>query len=81
MSEEKKEAIVIPYKKLSAAILESLISEYILREGTDYGVKEYTLQEKQQQVLSLLEEGKALILFDSETESCSLILKENFHPN
>ena len=43
--------MLIPYQQLDEITLNNLIEQYILREGTDYGEVEFSLQEKTQQVL------------------------------
>jgi len=63
----------IPYKELSGEALQGVLKEFVLREGTDYGSKEYSLEEKMQQVLRQLEDGKVSVVFDAETESVSII--------
>jgi len=37
--------MLIPYTKLSEKALRAIIEEYITREGTEYGVKEYTFEQ------------------------------------
>lgn len=68
--------IQIPRDQLSEVALKGLIEEFILREGTDYGNYEYSLEQKFEQILKLIKNGKVLIVFDPVTESPSLIRKE-----
>ena len=42
--------MLIPYTKLSEETLRAIIEEYITREGTEYGVKEYTFEQKIEQI-------------------------------
>ena len=51
----------------------AVIEEFISREGTDYGHREYTLDEKVEKVKSQLVNGEIKLLFDSETSSCNLV--------
>jgi uncharacterized protein YheU (UPF0270 family) len=46
------------------------------REGTDYGLAEYSLEQKVAQVKSQIDQGKVIIAFDIVTESCTLVLKD-----
>lgn len=62
----------IPFKDLEPETLTAIIEEFISREGTDYGVHEYSLEQKVQQVMKQLHSGEVVISFDPETESCSL---------
>ena len=73
---EKKRGIVIPQNKLSQDVLTALVDEFILREGTDYGTHEYSLEQKRQQILKQLAGQHILILFDPDLESTTLIRKE-----
>ena len=68
--------VVIPLEKISEHALEGLINEFILREGTDYGQQEYSLEQKHEQVKKQLLSGKTIIVFDNKEESVSLIRKE-----
>ena len=63
----------IPYNQLSEHTLLAVIEEFISREGTDYGHREYTLDEKVEKVKSQLVKGEIKLLFDSETSSCNLV--------
>ena len=63
----------IPYDKLSPEVLHGVIEEFVTREGTDYGHKSYSLADKIEKVKVQLENGTAQIVFDPETESCSIV--------
>lgn len=65
----------IPHKQLDRKILRSLIESFVLREGTDYGQTEYSLDDKVAQVLALLDAGDAYIVFDPQEESCNIICR------
>ncbi len=62
----------IPWTALKPEILRAMVEEFITREGTDYGAREAAFDTKVEQVLRLLREGKAKIVFDSETESVDI---------
>ena len=49
---------------------------FILREGTDYGVREFSLEEKVLHVRKQLDSGHAVVAFDPNVESCSIVKKE-----
>lgn len=68
--------IEIPASQLSPETLRALVESFIMREGTDYGEREYSLEEKVEQVFLQLNKGKAKILFDLVSESPTLVLKE-----
>ena len=64
--------IEIPCAALSAPALRGVIESFVLREGTDYGEREYSLEEKVEQVRTQIEQGLARILFDPQTSTVTL---------
>jgi uncharacterized protein len=70
------EPIEIPHTLLSPDALRGLVESFVLREGTDYGAREFTHEQKVAQVISQLENGDARIVFDPESESVTLLLRE-----
>ena len=70
------EFVVVPIEKISEQTLTGLIEEFILREGTDYGVREFTLLEKHEQIKKQLAMGTCLIVFDINEQTASIIRKE-----
>ena len=65
--------IEVPHKALSQAALEGLVDEFITREGTDYGEREFSLEQKVAHVLRQLERGEAQIIFDAVLESIDIV--------
>ena len=63
----------IPHSQVPEQTLLAIIEEFISREGTDYGHREYTLAEKVEKVKSQLLNGEIKLLFDSESSSCNLV--------
>ena len=62
----------IPYAEISEEALKAIIQEYITREGTEYGVEEYSLEQKIEQIKQQLLKGEIKINFDGETQTCNL---------
>lgn len=73
--------VIVPLEKLSDEAIEGLINEFILREGTDYGKHEYSLEEKHAQVRKQLEAHHVVVVFDTKEESCSIVRKESLPRN
>jgi uncharacterized protein len=69
---ETPEPIVVPHRELSAAALRGVIEAFVLREGTDYGEREFSLEQKVDHVLGQLDQGEAQVLFDPDTESVQI---------
>ncbi|MEZ5446295.1 MAG: YheU family protein [Gammaproteobacteria bacterium] len=65
--------MVVPYRELSAAALRGVVESFVLREGTDYGEREFTLEQKVAQVMRQLERGEAQVLFDPKTETVEIV--------
>jgi uncharacterized protein YheU (UPF0270 family) len=65
--------VVIPFRELSPEALRGVIESFVLREGTDYGELEYTLDEKVAHVMRQLERGEARIEFDPNTETVDIV--------
>lgn len=66
----------VPYQKLSPEALRGVIEEFISREGTDYGDRVYSLEEKVTHVMGQLRRKEAVIVFDADTETCNIITTE-----
>ncbi len=62
----------IPHTQLADDVLRAVIEEYITREGTDYGDREYTLDEKVKQIIHQLRRREVLINYDPDTGTCQL---------
>jgi uncharacterized protein YheU (UPF0270 family) len=66
--------LTIPYRELTPAALRGVVEAFVLREGTDYGSHEFTLEEKVNHVMAQLERSEAAIVFDPETESVDIVV-------
>jgi uncharacterized protein YheU (UPF0270 family) len=75
MEGEAPQSVVVPYTELAAELLHAVVESYVLREGTDYGEKEFSLEDKVAHVIGQLRRGQAQIVFDPETESVSITKK------
>ena len=71
--EMEQEPVEIPYRELSADALRGVVESYVLREGTDYGPLEYSLDDKVERVLEQLRRNEARIMFNPNDESVSLV--------
>jgi len=61
--------VFVPHTQLSPEALRGIVEAFVLREGTDYGEREYSLDDKVAHVLAQLERGEARIVFDPDTNS------------
>jgi hypothetical protein len=69
------EPVEVPYTALSADALRGLVEEFVTRDGTDYGVRERTLDEKIRDVMRQLERGEVKIMFDPASRSANLVAR------
>ena len=65
--------IKIPIESLDRSIIFSIIEEFVLREGTDYGADEVNFQSKIDEIYRKLESDEYSISYDESTESCTII--------
>lgn len=73
MDEAGAKPVVVPHTALTADLLRAVIESFVLREGTDYGVTELSLDHKVARVMRQLERGEAQILFDPETQGVDIV--------
>ena len=57
-SEETPEPVEVPYGELPEDLLHAVIESFVLREGTDYGEREFSLEDKVARVVSQLKKGE-----------------------
>jgi uncharacterized protein YheU (UPF0270 family) len=73
-SDEPQEPVPIPHTELSPDALRAVVESFVLREGTDYGEREFSLEQKLAHVYRQLERGEAQIVFDPNTESIDIVV-------
>jgi uncharacterized protein YheU (UPF0270 family) len=74
MIEEPAEPVVIPFTELSADALQGVIESFVLREGTEYGATEFSLEQKVGHVMRQLERREAKVVFDPDSKSVTIVL-------
>ncbi len=72
---ESSDPVEVPWREISPAALRGVVEAFVLREGTDYGAREFTHEQKVAQLLAALERGEARILYDPATESVTLLAR------
>jgi uncharacterized protein len=76
-SEETPEPVEVPYSEMPAELLHAVVESFVLREGTDYGEKEFSLEAKVDGVIRQLKKGEAKIVFDPATDSVTIAVSRN----
>jgi uncharacterized protein YheU (UPF0270 family) len=74
LSDEPPEPVFVPYTELSAEALRGVIESFVLREGTEYGERDFSLEQKLAHVYRQLERSEAQIVFDPNTETIDIIV-------
>ncbi len=64
--------MMIPHRMLSPEALRGIIEAFVTHEGTDYGVQDVSLATKVLQVQQQLDAGTAVLVYDEDTESCTI---------
>ncbi|MEM7363959.1 MAG: YheU family protein [Pseudomonadota bacterium] len=64
---------IIPWRELSSEALNGLVEEFVSREGTEYGEEEVSLADKVREVMTQLEAGTVVVVFDVEGGSASVV--------
>jgi uncharacterized protein YheU (UPF0270 family) len=70
--EDEKQAIEVPHTELDPDVLRAVIESFVLREGTDYGELEFSLEQKVARVVAQLLRDEAYILFDPQSASVDI---------
>ena len=70
--------VEVPATALSAEALDGLIEQYVLREGTEYGARDYSLAEKVARVRQQLVAGQVVIVYSAELEIAELLTAHAF---
>jgi len=65
--------VLVPPARLEDDVLRGLLEAYIGRDGTDYGERELTQEEKVGRLRRQLNDGELRILFDLDSEQWDLV--------
>jgi uncharacterized protein len=71
--------MIVPWQQVSEDALNSIIEEFVMREGTDYGANEVSFSEKKQHVINQLQQGDIVLVFSELHETVNLMLASEFN--
>ena len=71
--------MIIPWQDLSPDTLDNLIESFVLREGTDYGEHERTLEQKVNDVKRQLKSGDVVLVWSELHETVNIMPRNAFH--
>jgi uncharacterized protein YheU (UPF0270 family) len=70
------DAVEIPCSELSESALRGIVESFVLREGTDYGTREFSLEQKVAHVMSQLKRAEARIIYDSDAQTVDIVVSD-----
>lgn len=68
--------MIIPIAEVAYETLLNIIEGFVLREGTEYGELDVSLEDKVQQVLMQLKSGEVLMVYSELHETVNIIPKQ-----
>lgn len=73
--------MIVPLSEIRPELLDAIIEQFVLGEGTDYGERAYTLAEKVAQVRAQLEAGEAFVVYSQVHETVHIMSRSELgHP-
>jgi uncharacterized protein YheU (UPF0270 family) len=70
--------MIIPITELNPDTLKAIVESYVLREGTEYGAQDYSLEQKTEQVLAQLQSGDVLLIYSELHENVDIITRQQY---
>ena len=74
-SDEAPDPVEVPHTDIAPDVLRGVIESFVLREGTEYGATDHSLEQKVAQVMRQLERGTARIMFEPESATVTIVTK------
>lgn len=71
--------MIIPWQDLAPETLDNLIESFVLREGTDYGEQERSLEQKVSDVKRQLKSGDVVLVWSELHETVNIMHRKAFH--
>lgn len=71
--------MLIPWQELQTQTIENILESFILREGTDYGAIELTLEQKKQQLMHQLKTNQVVLVWSELHQSIDVKDKQAFY--
>ncbi|ASP48164.1 YheU family protein [Cognaticolwellia beringensis] len=70
--------MIIPLEQLTTETLSAIIENFVLREGTEYGSEDVSLNDKIAQVHQQLKQGTALLVYSELHETVNILPADQF---
>lgn len=74
--------MIIPFNEIQSETLQAIIKEFVLTEGTEYGLNDISIEEKIAQVMLQLHNKTAYVVYSELHESVNIMPADQFnqHP-
>ncbi len=73
--------MIIPWQQLEPDTLQSIIESFVLREGTDYGEQERSLEEKVRDIRRQLASGDVVLVWSELHETLNIMPRTQLNEN
>lgn len=70
---------IVPYDQLAPQTLRALIEEFVTRDGAVHGHGDVSIESQIAEVQRQLRSGKVVIVFDHESESCTICPRDELN--
>lgn len=74
--DHSKEGVVVPLDRINPGTLRKMVEEFVTREWSELSDAGYTFEDKIEQVIQQLKEGRADVVYDLLSETCNIIPRE-----
>lgn len=71
--------MIIPWRDIPAETLDNVIESFVLREGTDYGEHEKSLNQKVDDIKRQLKNGDIVLVWSELHETINIMPKSQFN--
>ncbi|HBG07960.1 MAG: hypothetical protein A2075_11815 [Geobacteraceae bacterium GWC2_58_44] len=71
--DQTEEGVIVPLDRINPDTLRKMVEEFVTRDWSELTDAGRTLDEKIEQVIQQLEDGRAKVVFDLTTETCNII--------
>ena len=75
----KDRFVEVPYEQIDPETLRGLVEEFITRDGTFYGKKEMSMDQKVDMVIGQLKAREAVITWDRYIQTSNIVLSKDIN--
>lgn len=68
-----EDGVIVPLERINSETLRKMVEEFVTREWSELADADYTFEDKIEQVLQQLQDGKANVVFDLTSETCNIV--------